>query len=569
MAFVPSLGRSGGMVVAWKKDSLHATVLHSDRQFIHFRIIPSRNSPLLLTAIYAIPDYSLKQTLWSELENLASSIVEPWVNIGDFNDIRVSSERFGGFACSDSRMKLFNDCLQQCRLSDLGFHGSLFTWKGPRYPGCRRLFERLDRALVNDSFLAECSNCFIQVLPRTQFSDHNPICLKSGNSSVTARPNRPFRFEAMWDSHKSFKEFPSGSWNQDSDLNLSLSNLQAHLAIWNREVFGMVEAQKHNILARLGGIQRSQAYPHSEYLCNLEYELQGKLSHLLKLEEIKWFQKSRSEWITKGDHNTRYYHLKTKMRRRRNRVVTLKDNNGVWVENEVAVKNLVIDYFKTLFCSGPTGNSELHTRANFPRIDQSRLANLGRPPSNEEIRSAMFSMGNYKAPGYDGFPPIFYKNNWNTMGPSVCNFVKEAFKGNLSLADSNRTLIALIAKKDHVEFVSNFRPISLCMVHYKCLTKLIATRLRGVMNDIISPFQSSFIKGRQIHDNIIVGQEILHTMNKTRSRKGLMAMKIDFEKAFDRINWGFLQNVLLDVGLDSNLVSLIINCVSSVSYNVL
>lgn len=120
----------------------------------------------------------------------------------------------------------------------------------------------------------------------------------------------------------------------------------------------------------------------------------------------------------------------------------------------------------------------------------------------------MFSIGCYKAPGYDGFPPLFYKTNWKIAGPSICNFVKNIFQGNISLAECNKTLIALIPKKKNIEFVSHFRSISLCMIHYKCITKLIALRVRAVMNDLVLPFQSSFIKGRQIHGNIIVGQEV-------------------------------------------------------------
>ena len=100
----------------------------------------------------------------------------------------------------------------------------------------------------------------------------------------------------------------------------------------------------------------------------------------------------------------------------------------------------------------------------------------------------------------------------------------------MSIVEANKTLISLIPKRESIECLAHLRPISLCTVHYKCLAKVLALRLRGVMDDLFSPFQSSFIKGRSIQDNIIVRQEVLHIMSNNRSKKGLMAMKIDFEK---------------------------------------
>lgn len=89
------------------------------------------------------------------------------------------------------------------------------------------------------------------------------------------------------------------------------------------------------------------------------------------------------------------------------------------------------------------------------------------------------------------------------------------------------------------------------------------------MDSIVEPFQASFIKGQQIHDNIIVGQEIMHTMKRARGRKGLMAIKIDLENAYDRIRWNFVKLVLQEAGMEDKFISMIMECISSVSYNIL
>lgn len=211
----------------------------------------------------------------------------------------------------------------------------------------------------------------------------------------------------------------------------------------------------------------------------------------------------------------------------------------------------------------------LNTSTKFPDVGQKVADEVGRVPEEVEIRRVVFSMGSFKAPGIDGFPPIFYKNNWESVGPTLVSFVKGVFRGEMSLEEANRALISLIPKKENPEKVGHFRPISLCTVHYKCIMKIIAGHLKRVMNDLITPFQSSFIVGRHIQDNLIIGQEMLHIINKNKSKKGIMALKIDMEKAYDRISWDFLKQVLTEVGLNMGYINLILACVSSVSYNVM
>ncbi|KAI9111869.1 hypothetical protein K1719_017559 [Acacia pycnantha] len=127
---VPSIGRSGGIVAAWKSNQVGVVVLKCNRQFIHLRSVGSNNRPLLITAVYAIPDAHHKGILWEELRQFASTISEPWIVIGDFNDVAVSSERVGGLGGNATRMSLFADRIDQCQLVDIGAVGPVFTWKG-------------------------------------------------------------------------------------------------------------------------------------------------------------------------------------------------------------------------------------------------------------------------------------------------------------------------------------------------------------------------------------------------------------------------------------------------------
>lgn len=119
------------------------------------------------------------------------------------------------------------------------------------------------------------------------------------------------------------------------------------------------------------------------------------------------------------------------------------------------------------------------------------------------------------------------------------------------------------------EFIIEFIPISLCNVMYKVITNIIVQRLESLMPNLISPFQSSFISGRNIQDNIIVAQGLIHTMRNVNRKKGFFANKVDIEKAYNRLNWNNIQNVLIEVGLPIKMVDVMFNCITSSTMNVL
>jgi len=133
----------------------------------------------------------------------------------------------------------------------------------------------------------------------------------------------------------------------------------------------------------------------------------------------------------------------------------------------------------------------------------------------------------------------------------------------------NDTFLTLIPKIAHPQQVSQFRPIGLCNVIYKLVTKILVQRLKRILPELISPYQSSFVPRRQISDNIVIMQELLHTMRKKRGKVGLMAIKLDLEKAYDRLNWKFIENTLHDMRLPQSLVDVIMRCITTCSMRVL
>ena len=125
------------------------------------------------------------------------------------------------------------------------------------------------------------------------------------------------------------------------------------------------------------------------------------------MEEMKWFQKAHIEWISKGDRNTRYYHLKTNFCRQRNRVLSLLNTFCTWVNSEVEVRELVVSYFKQVFQDDSDDVANLCTESNFPGSDLTRMAELEDAPSDKEIHDTLELVGPLKALDINGFTPNF------------------------------------------------------------------------------------------------------------------------------------------------------------------
>ena len=235
--------------------------------------------------------------------------------------------------------------------------------------------------------------------------------------------------------------------------------------------------------------------------------LKSELNVLLDKEEQMWHQRSRVQWIKSGDKNTRFFHGTATNRKRQNFIKGLRDADGNWQSEEAAFTKVLIDFYAELFTTSNPQNLEKVLEGIQEVVSRDMNSKLTAPYKAEEVELAIKEMAPLKAPGPDGMPPLFYQTYWTEVGMDITQAVLSCLNSGSILKFINHTFITLIPKVKNPERVSEFRPISLCNVIYKVVSKVIANRLKPLLNSIISETQSAFVADRLITDNVLIAFE--------------------------------------------------------------
>jgi hypothetical protein len=183
----------------------------------------------------------------------------------------------------------------------------------------------------------------------------------------------------------------------------------------------------------------------------------------------------------------------------------------------------------------------------FPRmVSDEELVALEKPVSEKEVLEVLKGFPKEKILGPDGWSVEFFIFFYDLVAKDLMEAVEESrIKGEV-IKSLNSTFIALIPKVNGPTNFGDFRPIALCNLCYKVISKIIAQRLRPILSRSLSEEQFGFLKGRQINDAIGIAQECLHSIKEKKLQA--LILKIDLRKAYDCISWDFLRLVLLQCG---------------------
>jgi hypothetical protein len=247
-----------------------------------------------------------------------------------------------------------------------------------------------------------------------------------------------------------------------------------------------------------------------------------------------------------------FFHAWADHRRKINTIKKIKIGDGTVLKDIKEISKAFVDFYQELFIAGPMQGVDTCLADMKPCVTEAINAEFLKPFVAEEVVMALGQMHPLKSLGPDGFSACFYQRSWDTVKKEVCKSVLDFLNHGIFDPSINCTHIALIPKIKSPISLTDYRPISLCNVLYKFSSKVLANGLKKVLPHIISPNQSVFIPGRLIMDNIMVAFEAMHTMDKRmKGREGYMALKLDMSKAFDRVEWGFLEAVMQKLGFDA------------------
>ncbi|XP_024164679.1 uncharacterized protein LOC112171781 [Rosa chinensis] len=276
--------------------------------------------------------------------------------------------------------------------------------------------------------------------------------------------------------------------------------------------------------------------------------LESKLNDLLNQEHVFWRQRAKVFWLSDGDLNTKFFHQRANNMRKKNLITGLFDDNGQWCTEDDDLERIILNYFGGLSTSSQPQNFQNILEAINDVVTVDDNIALTKEVDHEEVFIALKKMHPSKTPGPDGFSPCFYQSFWELVGSDVVGAIRECLVSEDCLRMINNTFVALITKVKTPLYMSPLRPISLCKVIYKIGSKVLANRLKPLLDSLISPFQSAFVPGRLISDNSLMAFEISHCLKRRSGKKGYCALKLDMSKAYDRVEWCFLEVVMLQMG---------------------
>ena len=563
---------NGRIIVAWNPHVFTIDVLVMTDQFIHTEIlVNATRMKFLCTFVYGQNNDQKRNCLWNFLSDTAAAHSKPWCVGGDFNAIMHYDDRTGSIV-REKDIRPMANCMHQCRLHDVKSIGRFYTWNN-KQDGCNRILSKIDRFLSNQLWETTFQEAIVHFCPEGDF-DHSPMVI---TTVKVHHGHKPFKFYNHWVNHDLFTQTVKYAWHLNCEgtrmfkVIQKLKKLKPLLkAIDGRTESSLAIAFKDAKTSLLQAQEALHQNPSDPNLAHEEKIAAVNFQNTKRDYQMILMQKAKLHWLREGDENTRLFHNYIKGRKKNNLILALHDMDGKWVDTPNLITNSFIDFYTHLL--GTTMESRCgvydHIIKQGRCLESNQHLLLDCIFSQEDIKKAVFSINKNKAPGLDGYNSAFFQHSWDIIGDEISWAIQDAFRSRKLLREINITAVTLIPKVNVPKSVKDYRPIACCTIIYKCITKLICSQLGKVLPSVISSNQGAFVSGRNIIHNVLLCQDLVKLYRPSQKQRGCL-MKLDITKAYDTVEWSFIEDMLTHLGFPTHFIEMVMTCITTPAYSLL
>jgi hypothetical protein len=555
-------------------------------RYIAISICFQEKLKLNILAVYAPAKASLRESWYNELFTLDLPFESVDIFAGDFNLITNPSDTDSPhFTPSSSTIDSFNNFLNQHSLIDVIPNNYRFTFTNNN----TGTHFRLDRFYIRSDLASLINSCTTHMTPK---SNHRMVILSLDLPQFQpththkiwrlqpSTANDPSVINTINNTIQSF-EFSSNiseSWIRLKEKCVSIyreaqtqqtnrnNNLKNRIrALLNRiNNFSMNDLSSEHSLDKLHAISNKD--PYFQSLIN-EYEnILDQQRQLLKI-------KAGIHWDCGSEFPSKFLTRQIKGRSAQKTIFRIKHpTTGELISDRINIQSAFFNFFSNLFKKQSTSSSTHLSLLNKWSITNraSLFINLDSPITGKEVEKAIDEINPNKSPGLDGLTGYFYKNHKVQLTPILVNLFNRFLSGNekIPLQMKEGLLVTISKPKGDPLEIDNRRPIALLNLDYKLYSKILNNRLKLILPNLISPFQSGFVKGRLIFDNVILLDSIFNYNNQLSSSNGIVSF-VDFKKAFDSVSHEAIQRTLDHLQLPSNFQQTVLDMLSDTKIRIL
>ncbi|XP_062099618.1 uncharacterized protein LOC133805450 [Humulus lupulus] len=535
--FYTSMVTEGRLLIVWRKVFVKVTILEDSPQFVH--------------------------CLVSMVGQKHKGLQRPFSGM----------DRVGGNPISGVELVDSVGWLEEAHMVPLKSLGSFFTWTNNQN-GSTRIYSKIDHAFVNENWFDLFP--FASAVFKWEVISYHCSCIVNIQSKVSLG-TKLFRFYNFWADHPQFLEVVRFSWQLPIHATglravfLKSLRLKHSLKKFNHNTFGDIGLSFDMAKEKYQEAQlKAQAFP-TEF-CYQQSAKEAAEAYIIQEKMFYSFlsQRSKVDWLQKGDLNTSFFFAYLKQRRAANGIASFVNDQGQLVDSFPEVVSHFVEHLRGYLGnqSSASGSINLACLDLGPKLSIDHQTLLLKPFSAKEIRKALFGIPSNKSPGPDGYGSGFFKAAWQIVGSEVCSAISNCFESGNFPSDLHETSLSLIPKVANPSRAIDYRPIACYTTLYKCIAKLLCSRLALVLPAIVQPNQGAFIRGRSIAHNIMIFQDLIKNYGRAVTSPRC-AIKIDLSKAYDTVDWQFLEDFLKALCFPMKFIGWIMMCLRNTSYSLL